>query len=138
MDPDRARFLTPAVATVSVMIGAVMLLTRRERRRRSTRARPWIRRREGGRGLLHMVHNELAVEDHDAFRNFMRMSENQLKEILGMVTDDIARQDDAKVKNTEKSLNYAHTILFHECKQTSTAWFRFLPLGAFATQAQLV
>ncbi|XP_046407720.1 uncharacterized protein LOC124172320 [Ischnura elegans] len=39
-----------------------------------------------------MVHRELASEDRDASKNFLRMTEEQFFEILSMVRDDIQKQ----------------------------------------------
>jgi hypothetical protein len=94
MDVDELETVTAIVAVISMMIVAVEL-RRRERRRRSLWTRQWIQRRETGRGLLSMVHEELATEDRNAFRNFMHMTEEQFREILELVKNDIARQDTA-------------------------------------------
>ncbi|KAG8226566.1 hypothetical protein J437_LFUL004738 [Ladona fulva] len=91
MDLDEARTITAAVALISMVMAAGIIINRR--RRRSMWTRPWIQRREGGRGMLNMVHKELAVEDREAFRNFMRMTEEQFYEILGLIRNDIEKQE---------------------------------------------
>ncbi|KAG8227282.1 hypothetical protein J437_LFUL014536 [Ladona fulva] len=42
---------------------------------------------------MNMVQEELAVEDRLAFKNFLRMTEEQFGEILDLVRDDIRKED---------------------------------------------
>jgi hypothetical protein len=95
MDADEAPVIGAALAVIGILIGAAELIERRNRRRarRTLWTREWLRRREGGLGLLNMVQRELAEEDTDAYRNFMRMTEDQFNEILNLVRRDICRQD---------------------------------------------
>jgi hypothetical protein len=107
MDLDEEGTAAAAAVILIAMVLAVGSMRNQRRRVRSVWTRPWIQRREGGRGLLNMVHRELAVEDADAFRNFMRMTEDQFHEILGLVRGDIEKQDTTMRESVSAEKRYS-------------------------------
>ncbi|XP_046406228.1 protein ANTAGONIST OF LIKE HETEROCHROMATIN PROTEIN 1-like [Ischnura elegans] len=110
MDSNKAAIA--AIAVISIMLAAAEVMRRQGRRRRSAWTRPWIRRREEGRGVLDMVHRELASEDRDAFKNFLRMTEEQFFEILSMVRDDIQKQDTGMRESMSPEKRLSLTLRF--------------------------
>jgi hypothetical protein len=56
-------------------------------------ARKWLQRREEGRGILHMVNNELSTEDAAAYRIFFRMSTALFQNLLDAIKADISLTD---------------------------------------------
>lgn len=55
-------------------------------------SRMWLQRR-AGRGTLALLNQELISEDPDSYKNFLRLDEVQFKFLLGLVEQDIKKQD---------------------------------------------
>lgn len=63
--------------------------------RRTTRScwiRDWLSRRSS-RGSHAFLHGELRTEDANAYRNFIRMDEDTFELLLGLVQEDLKKQD---------------------------------------------
>lgn len=56
-------------------------------------SRKWLLRRQQGKGVLTMLNKELLSEDPNAYRNFVRMNNDQFEYILNLINDDIKKQD---------------------------------------------
>jgi hypothetical protein len=70
------------VADVVVLMTIIATLVRlkRERdrvgvRQRQMWTRPWLQRRHMNLSSMHLLHDELAIEDPDSYRNYIRMDE---------------------------------------------------------------
>lgn len=92
MDSRERRLAVAAVVAVAVA-AALLISQRNRRRRRSVWTRPWIERRNSGRGTLNMVQEELLLEDRGAFQNFLRMTEEQFNTLLNITRKDYERVD---------------------------------------------
>ena len=79
------------LAIVLASIGAV--LEKKKARRRRWWVKPWISRRETGSGAMHLLHNELSLEDPDAFRNYLRMDKTCFELLLSLVHHRISKKD---------------------------------------------
>ncbi|XP_046395260.1 uncharacterized protein LOC124162701 [Ischnura elegans] len=90
---NRQRRIAVASAVAVIAAAAVLLMQRNRRRRRSVWTRPWIERRDSGRGTLYMVQEELLLEDRAAFRNFLRMTEEQFETVLNVTRRDYEKVD---------------------------------------------
>lgn len=65
---------------------------RENRKRRKIWTRPWLARRVEGSQYNNLV-QELALEDQDRYRNWMRLDRNQFLEVLELIKPAIAKQD---------------------------------------------
>lgn len=62
------------------------------RRTRSCWVREWISRRSS-RGSYAFLDGELRTEDTNSYRNFIRMSEDNFEFLLGLIQEDLKKQD---------------------------------------------
>lgn len=63
------------------------------RRNRKLWIKPWHERRQEGKSVLHMLNEELLIEDPAAYRNFLRMTGDQFNNLLQSVKPLIDKQD---------------------------------------------
>ncbi|KAJ8927597.1 hypothetical protein NQ314_019917 [Rhamnusium bicolor] len=68
------------IAGVTIIIIIALHLKNQVKKRKKMRS--WIGRRQQGRGLLNMLETELLSEDPTAYRNFLRLNNEQFEEIL--------------------------------------------------------
>ncbi|KAI4472002.1 hypothetical protein MML48_1g12228 [Holotrichia oblita] len=80
MDYEKTLLLVIIAASASLLM----------RKRRRWWVRPWIQEREASsQGNSNLLHKELAVEDKENYRNFIRMDEETFNELLQLVEHDI-------------------------------------------------
>lgn len=66
----------------------------KKKRKKKCWVKPWIARRElPGRGTLSLLHNELAEEDPERYKNFLRMNEETFNKLLAMLHSSITKKD---------------------------------------------
>ena len=70
----------------------VATLNKKERQKRKWWVRPWISRRSA-LGAYSTLLQELQVEDPQQFKSFLRMTANDLEEILKLVGPRISKKD---------------------------------------------
>lgn len=73
------------IALVSADVFAFIILNKMRKRRWTLWSRKWLLRRNTGRDLAHLVHQELRYEDENGFQNFARMSIPTLDKLVGKV-----------------------------------------------------
>ena len=81
-----------AISLCLIIIASAALRLQRERRRPRRWVRPWINRRRQF-GAYNALMKELASEDPQSFRNFLRMDKQDFDELLLKVTPFIQKQD---------------------------------------------
>ncbi|XP_049795912.1 uncharacterized protein LOC126210638 [Schistocerca nitens] len=93
---------------------ALLAIVEDERRKhhRILWTRQWIRQRDNGRGTIHMLHNELRLQDAVSFRNFARMDEDVFSKLLRVIGSDICRQDTNMRQSIKPSYRLAVTLRF--------------------------
>ncbi|GLV46222.1 hypothetical protein CBL_09983 [Carabus blaptoides fortunei] len=64
----------------------------REKRRKLWQ-KEWLKRRDIGFGALHLLHEELRLEDKTSFKSFLRMNEDCFMLLLSKVEHKIRRED---------------------------------------------
>ena len=52
----------------------------------------WLKNREEGCGVLHMLRNELLNQDSERYFNFLRMDNENFNKILSVIRRDISKQ----------------------------------------------
>lgn len=87
---DRESLLLSGAAVINAMI---IHVRRKRKNKKKVIRKPWLKRRsEKGFGILKMVNEELAVEDLDSYKNFLRVSEDQFDFLLNLVRTDIEKE----------------------------------------------
>ena len=100
----------------------VMLRRRRSRRRaRNAWVKSWVGRREK-LGAYHNLVQELAEEDPEMYRRYLRVEESTMEMILNAIADDIWRED-------------SHMRRAISPKQRLAITMRFLATGSFSVNA---
>lgn len=80
--------------SASVVIGYLIIQTLvKNKNKRKIWSRSWLQRRQEGKGLLHMLNEELKVEDINSYNNFLRMNSSQFEELLKIVSNNISKKD---------------------------------------------
>ena len=103
MEPSSREEARRRFAVNMISLGAYTLLKRREeeisrrqhqqrRQRRLLWVRDWLLRRNEGSQFSNLL-QELSVEDHASFQNYMRLDRDQFREMLELVTPLIIKQD---------------------------------------------
>ncbi|KAK4884611.1 hypothetical protein RN001_000882 [Aquatica leii] len=85
---DEDEIYAATIATISIMCAVT-----KKNQKRKLWTRKWLKRRETGKGILNMLNTELKVKDPDAYRNYLRMSNNLFEKLLKIVGDDISCKD---------------------------------------------
>lgn len=89
MDPHNLYLKTSLVALIVGIVGYL----KTKKRKRKVWTRPWLLRRNNGRGVLAMVSNELRLEYPLAYKNFLTMNHNTFLDLLKLVYKDIKKKD---------------------------------------------
>ncbi|XP_046389323.1 uncharacterized protein LOC124158179 [Ischnura elegans] len=88
MDNDNAN-----IARVAFCVGVVAaVLQGRRRNRRRLWSREWLSRRYAA-GSMSLLYRELETEDPESFTNFLRMDNNNFRELLELVSPLISKRD---------------------------------------------
>lgn len=72
----------------------IILLNSFKKRKRSKKiwSKPWLLKRQVGLGVLHMLENELKIDDPESYRQFFRMCSDQFDELLQLIKSDITKK----------------------------------------------
>ena len=77
---------------IIIMAAAYRQYLRNKRKRRACWTRPWILRRKE-HGAHHALMQELSKEDHESYRNFVKMTQEDFTELLTKVSPLISKKD---------------------------------------------
>ena len=92
---------------------ACLLLLEAESRKKVSKTRAWIRRRES-LGLFNLV-LELVIEDTHGYKEMMRMEKEQFREILQQIEPHISRKTNnfVGIEHNVAHYNTAHFELYY-------------------------
>ena len=88
--------LTNAATAAVVMLIATHLKQKAKKKKTAKKrvwCRDWLKRRGQGKDVLAMLDNELRTEDPNAFRNFLRMTNQQFEKIVELIKSMIHKKD---------------------------------------------
>lgn len=95
---------------ILIMAAAYRQHLRTRRKRRTCWTRPWIlRRQEHG---AHSLIKELSQEDHESYKNFVRMTKEDFTELLEKVSPLIAKKDTIMRKSISPAERLSLTLRY--------------------------
>lgn len=92
MSGANLKVLLEAVVTINCLLIYYIIRKKRKIRKRSMWSKTWLQRRLEGKGSLNLLNNELKNEDPNAYKNFLRLDDNQFMMLLGLIESDIKKE----------------------------------------------
>lgn len=96
---------------IIIMAAAYRQHLRSRRKRRTCWTRPWTLRRQE-HGAHHSLIKELAQEEHESYKNFVRMTKKDLTELLEKVSPLIVKKDTIMRKSISPAERLSLTLRY--------------------------
>ncbi|XP_031338792.1 uncharacterized protein LOC116172405 [Photinus pyralis] len=102
--------LSAAAGVICVLL--MKQLKQKTKKKRRIWSEKWLLKRQDGRGVLHMLEQELRTEDPESYRQFIRMCGQHFDELLECIRSDIVKQTTNMRESISAEARLALTLRF--------------------------